>query len=245
MRMDFEHAARLFERAADEGGNEVEHLIADVGMMKICQRTSMNKRFYDYRNSAISRMKRIREDEALITDSHIKERFVYAVSEFYIVSGIYFYYLQQTKESMESIDAIDERALAADTAQSLYYEYMRGSGGMYAASSEEERVVGEFGCLADCLLLSRSKGYIYFEANALQGMAEILNFPDNRRILESDHFGLLRLVNDKGLPVDSLPLYYANQALSLFKRYGDWYQIREHTVPLLHIIIMKVSPIRL
>lgn len=225
MRMDFEHAARLFERAADEGGNEVEHLIADVGMMKICQRTSMNKRFYDYRNSAISRMKRIREDEALITDSHIKERFVYAVSEFYIVSGIYFYYLQQTKESMESIDAIDERALAADTAQSLYYEYMRGSGGMYAASSEEERVVGEFGCLADCLLLSRSKGYVYFEANALQGMAEILNFPDNRRILESDHLGLLRLVNDKGLPVDSLPLYYANQALSLFKRYGDWYQI--------------------
>ena len=225
MRMDFEHAARLFKRAADEGGNEVEHLIADVGMMKICQRTSMNKRFYDYRNSAIGRMKRIREDESLITDKHVKERFNYAVSEFYIVSGIYFYYLQQHKEAMESINAIAETALAADTAQYLYYEYMRGSGGMYEASSGEERVVGEFGYLTDCLLLSRSKGYIYFEANALQGMAEILNFSDNRRILESDHIGLLRLVNDKGLPIDSLPLYYANQALSLFKKYGDWYQI--------------------
>ena len=27
--------------------------------MKICQRTAMNKEFYDYRNSALRRMKRI------------------------------------------------------------------------------------------------------------------------------------------------------------------------------------------
>lgn len=65
MRMDFEKASSLYLQALKEGGNEIEHLISDVGMMKICQRTSMNKEFYDYRNSALQRLKRIREDEPL------------------------------------------------------------------------------------------------------------------------------------------------------------------------------------
>ena len=46
----------------------MECLIADIGMMKICQRTAMNKEFYDYRNSALRRMKRISDDRSAITD---------------------------------------------------------------------------------------------------------------------------------------------------------------------------------
>ena len=43
MQMDFEHSARLYREAARTGRNENEHLIADVGRMKICQRPAMNK----------------------------------------------------------------------------------------------------------------------------------------------------------------------------------------------------------
>ena len=225
MRMDFEKASSLYLQALKEGGNEIEHLISDVGMMKICQRTSMNKEFYDYRNSALQRLKRIREDEALISDAHEKQRLNYAVSEFHIVSGIYFYYLEQHDESLRSINSITPDVLQGDTAQWLYYEYMRGSGGMYEAPAREEITIGEFGCLTSCLLQSRKGGYIYFEANAMQAMAELLNFRSNRKILEEKHSGLLRLVNKEDLPVDSLPLYYARQALDLFKKYGDGYQI--------------------
>ena len=225
MRMDFEKASSLYLQALKEGGNEIEHLISDVGMMKICQRTSMNKEFYDYRNSALQRLKRIREDEALISDAHEKQRLNYAVSEFHIVSGIYFYYLEQHDESLRSINSITPDVLQGDTAQWLYYEYMRGSGGMYEAPTREEITIGEFGCLTTCLLQSRKGGYIYFEANAMQAMAELLNFRSNRKILEEKHSELLRLVNKEDLPVDSLPLYYARQALDLFKKYGDGYQI--------------------
>ena len=164
MRMDFEKASSLYLQALKEGGNEIEHLISDVGMMKICQRTSMNKEFYDYRNSALQRLKRIREDEALISDTHEKQRLNYAVSEFHIVSGIYFYYLEQHDESLRSINSITPDVLQGDTAQWLYYEYMRGSGGMYEAPTREEITIGEFGCLTTCLLQSRKGGYIYFEA---------------------------------------------------------------------------------
>lgn len=72
MRMNFEKSSSLFRQALEEGSNEIEHLISDIGMMKICQRTSMNKEFYDYRNSALRRLKRIREDESLISDAHEK-----------------------------------------------------------------------------------------------------------------------------------------------------------------------------
>ena len=52
MKMDFERAEYLFQLVYRETTSELERLIADVGMMKICQRTAMNKEFYDYRNSA-------------------------------------------------------------------------------------------------------------------------------------------------------------------------------------------------
>lgn len=156
MRMNFEKSASLFRQALKEGNNEIEHLISDIGMMKICQRTSMNKEFYDYRNSALRRLKRIREDEALISDAHEKMRLNYAISEFHIVSGIYFYYLEQRKESLQSINSITPEVLKNDTAQSLYYEYMRGSGGMYDAPTREQVITGEFGCLTNCLLQSLS-----------------------------------------------------------------------------------------
>ena len=45
--MDFEKAEDLFLRVYEESNNELECLIADIGMMKICQRTAKNKEFYD------------------------------------------------------------------------------------------------------------------------------------------------------------------------------------------------------
>lgn len=225
MRMDFEHAARLFQKASEASKNELERLVADVGMMKICQRTSMNKEFYDYHNSAMQRLRRINEDRSSLEKNGLEGRLNYAVSEFYIVSGIYYYYLQQDRESLEAINAVPEEALKADTAQWLYYVYMRGSGGMYEAPTREEVTLGEFGYLVQCLQVAQARGYIYFEANALQAMAELLVFRSNRELLSEKRAGLLRLVNPESLPVDSLPLVFAREALGLFKRYGDWYQI--------------------
>ena len=106
MRMDFEQAIRLYRKALSASSNEVESLIADIGLMKICQRTSMNKEFYDYRNSALRRIKRIREDRISLENEIVSKRMDYALSEFYIVSGIYYYYLQQEEESLTSIEAI-------------------------------------------------------------------------------------------------------------------------------------------
>ena len=53
MQMDFEQSRTYLTKVYEESNNELERLIADIGMMKICQRTSANKEFYDHRNSVL------------------------------------------------------------------------------------------------------------------------------------------------------------------------------------------------
>lgn len=226
IRMDFEKADSLLKEVYRETANELECLIADIGMMKIYQRTSMNKEFYDYRHSALRRMKRIDEDESALTDPKFQARFEYAQSEFSITSAVYYYYLQQEKQSLEAIGEIDvDEVLKNDTAQLLYYYYMKGSGGMYDADSPEEIVVGEFDYLLDCLTLSNEQGYIYFQANASQAMAELLKDKKNYLLLMERRPGMMRVINRNDLPWEDLIVEFTQYALDLFNQYGDWYQI--------------------
>lgn len=128
MRMDFEQAVKYHQEVYNLTKNELELLIADIGLMKIYQRTALNKEFYDYRNSALRRMKRINEDTNLFVDKHERLRLNYARSEFYIVSAVYYYYLQQRPEAIISINQVPEcEELATDTNQWLYYHYIKGS----------------------------------------------------------------------------------------------------------------------
>ena len=224
--MDFETAEDLFLRVYEESNNELECLIADIGMMQICQRTAMNKDFYDYRNSALRRMKRISDDSSAITDPEELERLNYARSEFSIASAIYYYYLQQEQQSLEAINEIKvDEALESDTAQLLYYYYMKGSGGMYEADTPQDVVLGEFNYLIDCLSISRRHGYIYFEANASQAMAELLKEKKNFDLIMERRPNVMRAVNSEDLSWEELTMRFAQQALELFKKYGDLYQI--------------------
>ena len=118
MRMDFEQAEKFHMDVYNLTKNELELLIADIGLMKIYQRTALNKEFYDYRNSALHRMKRIAEDDNLFVDQHEQMRLNYARSEFYIVSAVYYYYLQQRPEAVASINEVTKKQeLLADTNQ--------------------------------------------------------------------------------------------------------------------------------
>ena len=225
MRMDFEQSMLLFKKVTEFSGNELECLIADIGLMKICQRISSNKEFYDYRNRAVKRIERIMQDGTVLEDSIFRSRFNYAVSEFHIVSGVYFYYLQQDSDALAEIQSVDVDELVSDTAQWLNYMYMRGSGGMYSAATHDDIIIGEFGQLVKCLTAAEEGGYVYFQANALQAMAETLSFEYNRNLIQEKKKSWLQMVNENNCPLDSLPLELAKKSLNLFKKYGDWYQI--------------------
>ena len=62
VKMDYENAEQQLQKALDMTDNQIELLVADVQLMRLCQRQSRNKDFYGYRESAIRRIKRINEE---------------------------------------------------------------------------------------------------------------------------------------------------------------------------------------
>ena len=223
MNMDFDRAEALHKEVYKLTKNELELLIADIGLMKICQRTAMNKEYYDYRNSALRRMKRIREESDLFADRHETLRLDYAFTEFFIVSSIYYYYLQQRQEAIDALNQIPEDEALTDTNQLLYYHYIKGSALLVEANNPEERKLREFDQLYYTWRIAVQSKNPYFEGNGLQGLANLLVSPANfefyrvRRTHALDQFDF---------PVDSLmPLRMAQLALEKFQEYDDLYQI--------------------
>lgn len=226
MRMDFDGAERYHKEALEVTSNELERLIADVGLMKVYQRTSMNKEYYDYRNSAIRRMKRINEDITVFVAAHERLRLNYAYTEFYIVSAIYYYYLQQKPEAVQCMDSIQlNDALKADTNQLLYYYYIKGSAGLSNEKSFARKTALEFDDLFSCWLLSSQNDYLYFMGNSLQGIAEMLIDSKTSNVLYNRRMQALQLLNTTVVPDSLLPLELARRALQIFKQYEDVYQI--------------------
>ena len=223
MNMDFDRAEALHKEVYKLTKNELELLTADIGLMKICQRTAMKKEYYDYRNSALRRMKRIREESDLFADRHETLRLDYAFTEFFIVSSIYYYYLQQRQEAIDALNQIPEDEALTDTNQLLYYHYIKGSASLVEANNPEERKLREFDQLYYTWRIAVQSKNPYFEGNGLQGLANLMVSPANfefyrvRRTHALDQFDF---------PVDSLmPLRMAQLALEKFQEYDDLYQI--------------------
>lgn len=224
MRMDFEKAEKYHQEVYGLTKNELELLIADIGLMKIYQRTALNKDFYDYRNSALRRMKRIAEDNNFFVDKHERLRLFYARSEFHIVSAVYYYYLQQRPEAMTSIHEVPvNEELAADTNQLLYYHYIKGSAALCDGDTLDERRLNEFDELYTTWKIASRQGYPYFEGNGVQGLANLMASPENYEFYQNRRSHALKQF---GEPVDSLlPLRLGQLALQKFREYNDLYQI--------------------
>ena len=87
VKMDYDRAYQLLDSIKTD--NLVELLVADVQYMRLCQRESKNRLFYDYSERAQRRLRRIGEELNRL-NSHQLARFVYAQSEFYIIQSTSF-----------------------------------------------------------------------------------------------------------------------------------------------------------
>lgn len=223
MLMDYDRSETLYKEVFKLTKNELELLIADIGLMKLYQRTAMNKEFYDYRNSAVRRMKRIREEGDMFADRHETRRLNYAYSEFFLVSTLYYYFLQQRSEASLSFNQISEEKISADINQLLYYQYIKGTTSLLDSEEPDDKQLKQFDDLYNVWRKATQQKYSYFEGNALQGLANLMTTPR-----EYEFFLARRghILNQFHFPVDSLlPLRLAQSALKKVKSYNDLYQI--------------------
>ena len=222
-KMDYDRAYRLLDSISTD--NQVELLIADIQNMRLCQRQSKNKNFYDVREKALLRIRRINEENNRLTP-HQHERFLYAQSEFSIVNSVYFYYVGLKSQSVESLLTVTQyNDVEQDTAQWLNYLYNVGSGGIISGNSQEEINQTEFDYLLQCYQLSLAGHYPFFEAQALQAMSEHMENPVYCRRLIRDNLPAIRFINVDDMPDSLLAGNLAQRALNIFMDYGDVYQI--------------------
>lgn len=195
VRMDYARAEKQLREAISLTDNQIELFVAEVQQMRLCQRRSRNREFYEHRERAIECRNRINEERLALTDRLFK-RLVYAESEFAIVNSTYYYYVGLERQSIEALQEVNMDEIRRDTAQYLNYLYNVGAGGIITEGTDDDIYRAEVESLDHCLSISQRYHYPYFEANAKEALAE--------------HLGDVDL---------------AQESLEGFQAYGDVYQI--------------------
>ena len=234
-KMNYKEARRWLGLVEEKSNNQLELLIADVQMMRICQRESHNKDFYSYREKAMVRLRRLGEEASNLPPRE-RRRATYAHSEFDIVDATYCYYVGLEEPMLKALNDIDADALEADTAQYLNYLYNIGSGGAITNGTSEQIAQTEFDYLIQCYMLASAGrvvmpdgtmvgGYPYWQANALQSLSEHLQKAKMRDFLIRNNLPAIQYLNVEQMPDTLLAGNLAQRALNLFISYGDTYQI--------------------
>lgn len=227
-RMRYSVADSLVREVYSTTDNHTELCIASIQMMRMCQRRSANKAFYEYRQKAKQHFRRIYEDQNHYNtrtpkEQHANKRLIYAESEYRLVMSVYDYYAGQIDSAANMLHEIDSIPyLKQDTVQYVAYLYNIGSGGILTKGSKEDIRHQELECLMQCYVISADEGYTYWKANALQSLSEYLL--DNEAKKLPDLTLAERYLNIQNVPDSLLAGTIAEQSLALFQTYGDLYQ---------------------
>lgn len=229
-KMQYDRADSLLKEAYTISDNHIEILIACIQRMKLCQRCSQNKDFYEFRQLAQKHFNRIYEEtgtgvrqnmERLTT--HQQKRLKYAESEYRLITSVYDYYIGQPEAAITTLQEVDSLPyLKQDTAQYVAYLYDIGSGGILTRGTKQDILHQELELLMQCYVISSDCGYLYWQANALQALSEHLIDGDNIQI--PDLMLAQRYLNTQNVPDSLLCGFLAQQSVDMFTRYGDIYQ---------------------
>ena len=221
--MDFDEVVRLGEQVEALKPSELEMFICEVMQMKVDQRTSDNRSFFIHRSHALHKLHHLKK-RAKNLPPHQNRRLTYGGSELHITASTYFYYVDQRERALDEIrEATPYCQLPADTAQWLYYCYMRGSGGLAESVQPQDVTLEEFDYLLQCFTLARYSGYAFFEANSAQSLATMMADSVQRACLE-DHRGEVLHYLTGIFGTERTAEEMAEWALDLFIEYDDLYQ---------------------
>ena len=223
-KMNYNEAKTQLFEAQKVTDNQIELLISDIMFMRLCQRQSKNKEFYDYKQYAEERLERIKEEEDVL-NLHQRKRLLFARTEYYIILSTYFYYIGLNENSIEALKKIDPHGgIQRDTAQLLNYYYSIGSGGIVHKKDNYSAKQEELDYLFNCYTIAKKSGFIYWEANALQSISESLSNPEIGSSFVMNNTSMLRTLIPDNQFEDLLAKEIAVKSVDLFKMYGDVYQ---------------------
>ena len=225
MRMNYRQAEEKLKDILSHTDNQIEQLVANTQMMRLCQRESRNKEFYDFYWNATRNLKRIDEDRQMLSGRQAL-RVNYAESEIKIVMSTYLYYVGQVHKSAKVLGEILEcDAIQKDTAQLLNYLYNVGSGEYFLKGTALERSKTEWDYLMRCYLMAQHGKYIFWQANALQALSEHMQNESLRDSLIAENPVAMKILDVENVDHKNIATELALRSLDDFIAYGDTYQI--------------------
>jgi signal transduction histidine kinase len=224
VRMQYDEAEKRLNSVPEITDNQVQCLVSFVQQMRLCQRRSNNRAFYEYRELADGALRRINEERDLLSERD-QGILRFAESEYAIVNSTYYYYVGLERQSIQALEQIDPNEVQRDTAQYLNYLYNIGAGGIITEGTQQDINQQEFDALMRCFLTARRADMPYFAAQALEALSEHLMDEDYCRQLIDDNLPAMKFINPEGVEEEMLSGWLAESALSLFMEYGDVYQI--------------------
>ena len=228
-RMHYRHAAEQYLDVLENSRNQLDVLEAEVGLMKVYQRTSDNLSFYQYRNSALGRMQSI-QDESDKMDEEDFEAFQTILRDFSSVSALYFFELEQINQSDREYEKLmADPELRYDVPAFLMSLYLKGLGiGVDRTANPAEQLVERARSLNDCLRYAERIGNQRLQAMSLRATAALLIEADAEELNALIDAGdILESVNSSQIQIELLPVQLLSKAMQIFAANGCIYDMIE------------------
>ena len=227
MRMDYMQAWELYSSVPSITGNTLEVVASQIGLMRICQRTSDNVSFYQYRNEILLNLRALHEEQEALNSAQL-DRLLSLERSFRMESAQYWFELEQLGQAgREMAYVVPDNRLREDHDRYLMYTYMHGLGIGIEENGPDEMASYRLRSLDNCLRSATRYNNVRMQALSISAMCSLLLEYGTDNVLSGVSDDMLSRLNASDVNPELLPTQLALKALQLSASYGGQYEIIE------------------
>ena len=227
IRMDYTQAWQLYSSVQGITNNMLEVVGAEIGLMRICQRTSDNVQFYEFRNNILLHLRALHEESAALNEAQT-ERLQSLERSFRMESARYWFELEQLGQAGREMSyVVADNLLRNDHDRYLTYTYMRGLGIGLDAYGLQDQALQRLRSLDNCQRSAVRYNNLRMQALSISAICSLLLEYGTDNVLSGVSEDMLARLNASGVQPVLLPTQLALKALQLSASYGGQYEIIE------------------
>ena len=227
IRMDFTQAWQLYSSVPEITNNLLEVVGSEIGLMRICQRTSDNVSFYEFRNNILLHLRALHEESGALSQAQM-ERLLSLERSFRMESARYWFELEQLGQAgLEISYVVPDNLLRNDHDRYLTYTYMRGLGIGLDSYGLEDAVLQRLRSLDNCLRGAVRYNNMMMQAQSISAICSLLLEYGTDNVLSGVSDDMLARLNASDVHPELLPTQLALKALQISASYGGQYEIIE------------------
>ena len=224
MRMDYTQAWELYSQVPSITSNTLEIVGSQIGLMRICQRTSDNVSFYQYRNEILINLRALHEEQEALNSAQL-DRLLSLERSFRMESAQYWFELEQLGQAGREMSyVVPDNRLRDDHDRYLMYTYMHGLG---IGIEENDIASYRLRSLDNCLRSATRYNNVRMQALSIRTICSLLLEYGTDNVLSGVSGDMLSRLNASDVNPELLPTQLALKALQLSASYGGQYEIIE------------------